>query len=54
MILAFFSSNVLRIEPTLTIPMEEAKKAIDIIEEAISDVEKGCVPDSVLDEIKGW
>ena len=54
MILAFFSSNVLRIEPPLTITMEEAKKAIDIIEEAISDVEKGCVPDSVLDEIKGW
>lgn len=54
MILAFFSSNVLRIEPPLTMTMEEAEKSLDIIEEAMKDVENGLVPDSVLDQIKGW
>ena len=54
MILAFFSSNVLRIEPPLIITMEEAEKSLDVIEEAMYDVENGLVPDSVLDEIKGW
>lgn len=54
MILAFFSGNVLRIEPPLIMTKEEAEKSLDIIEEAMCDVENGRVPDSVLDEIKGW
>lgn len=54
LILAFFSGSVLRVEPPLIITMDEAKTAIKIIDEAISDVESGLVPDSVLDEIKGW
>lgn len=54
LILAFFSSNVLRIVPPLTITLEESKRALDIIENAIADVEAGLVPDEVLDTIKGW
>lgn len=54
LILAFFSGSVLRVEPPLVISMDEAKQALDIIEEAIVDVELGKVPDSVLEEIKGW
>lgn len=54
LILAFFSSNVLRICPPLTITLEESKTALDIIENAIADVEAGLVPDEVLDTIKGW
>ena len=54
LILAFFSGCVLRVEPPLIISMEEAEKALDIIEEAMVDVENGLVPDSVLEEIKGW
>lgn len=54
LILAFFSGSVLRIEPPLNISLEETKKAMDIIEEAIYDVENGKVPDEVLEQIKGW
>lgn len=54
MILAFFSSNVLRIEPPLSMTMDEAEKAVDILEEAMYDVENGLVSDSVLANIKGW
>ena len=54
MILAFFSGNVLRIEPPITMTMAEAERSLDLIEEAMVDVEQGLVPDSVLDQIKGW
>lgn len=54
LILTFFSSSVLRIEPPLIINMEEAKKAADIIEETFEEVASGLVPDSVLEKIKGW
>lgn len=54
LILAFFSGSVLRVAPPLTLTMEEAVKALVIVEEAITDVEAGLVSDDVLDEIKGW
>lgn len=54
LILAFFSSNVLRIAPPLTINEAEVKQALAIIENAIADAENGLIPDSVLEEIKGW
>ncbi|HHT23949.1 MAG TPA: aspartate aminotransferase family protein [Clostridiaceae bacterium] len=54
LILAFFSSSVLRICPPLIITLEQAEHALDIIESAISDVEKGRVSDDVLQSIKGW
>lgn len=54
LILAFFSSSVLRVAPPLSISFEEAERAMDIIEESIFEVEKGMVSDEVLNEIKGW
>ncbi len=46
--------NVLRIAPPLTIREEELEKALEIIDNAISDVEKGKVPDNVLKQMGGW
>lgn len=54
LILAFFSGSVLRVAPPLTLTKEEATKAIEIIDQAILDVENGMVSDDVLKEIKGW
>lgn len=54
LILAFFSGSVLRIAPPLVLSREDATKAMDIIEEAIKEVESGAIPDSVLEAIKGW
>lgn len=54
LILAFFSGSVLRIAPPLSLSSQEAQKAMDIIEEAIYEVEKGLVSDDVLEQIKGW
>lgn len=54
LILAFFSGSVLRVAPPLTISNDEVDKAMDIISSSIKDVEDGLVPDSVLEEIKGW
>ncbi len=54
LILAFFSGSVLRIAPPLSLSSQEAQKAMDIIEEAIYEVEEGLVSDDVLEQIKGW
>jgi len=54
LILAFFSGSVLRVAPPLVITKEEADRALAIIRQAIQDVEQGLVPDSVLEQIKGW
>lgn len=53
-LVTFVSSNVLRIQPPLIINKEEIDKALDIIEEAISDFIKGNIPDEVLKVSKGW
>lgn len=54
LILAFFSGSVLRIAPPLILSSEEAERAMDIIAEAIYEVEEGLVSDDVLEQIKGW
>lgn len=54
LILAFFSGAVLRVAPPLVITRAEAETALNIIEQAMEEVEQGLVPDSVLDSIKGW
>ncbi|MBE9391797.1 aminotransferase class III-fold pyridoxal phosphate-dependent enzyme, partial [Fervidicoccus fontis] len=46
--------NVLRIAPPLTIEREEIDKAVEIMEKAISDVEKGKVGDEVLSKMVAW
>lgn len=54
LIIAFFSNSVLRIAPPLIISREEAKRAMDILAETMEEVDQGLVPDSVLNQIKGW
>jgi 4-aminobutyrate aminotransferase len=53
-LLSFFSGSVLRIQPPLVITKEEMDKALDIIEESMDEFEKGQIPDSVLETVKGW
>jgi 4-aminobutyrate aminotransferase len=54
LLLSFFSGSVLRIQPPLVISREEMDKALDIIEESMDEFEKGQIPDSVLETVKGW
>jgi len=54
LILAFFSGSVLRVAPPLIISEKEANAALQIIKEAIEDVENGKVTDELFDIMKGW
>jgi 4-aminobutyrate aminotransferase len=54
LILTFFSQSVLRIAPPLIIEKSEVDQAINIIEQSMTEVEKGLIPDEVLDKIQGW
>lgn len=54
LLLSFFSGSVLRIQPPLVISQEEMDKALDLIEESMEEFDKGRIPDSVLDTVKGW
>ncbi|ASJ09002.1 4-aminobutyrate aminotransferase [Thermococcus siculi] len=54
LILAFLQGNVLRIQPPLTIEEELLDEGLDRLERAITDVEEGKVPDSVLAKVQGW
>jgi 4-aminobutyrate aminotransferase len=54
LLLSFFSGSVLRIQPPLVITKEDLDRAIDIIEESMDEFEKGQIPDSVLETVKGW
>jgi 4-aminobutyrate aminotransferase len=52
--MTFFSGSVLRICPPLVISKEQVNKALNILDESLSDVLAGKVPDSVLSRIRGW
>ena len=54
LLLSFFSGSVLRIQPPLVISREEMDKALDLIEESMEEFDKGQIPDSVLETVKGW
>jgi 4-aminobutyrate aminotransferase len=54
LLLSFFSGSVLRIQPPLIISTEEMDRAVDIIEESMEEFDKGLIPDSVLESVKGW
>jgi len=54
LILIYLGRNTLRVQPPLIISDEEAKKAMDIIEQVFKEYEKGEIPDSILEKIKGW
>jgi 4-aminobutyrate aminotransferase len=42
--------NVIEITPPLVITKDEVDRALEVFEETLTDVERGLVPDSVLDE----
>jgi len=54
LILTFFSQSVLRIAPPLIIKQNEVDQAMEIIDQSITEVEKGLISDDVLNHIKGW
>lgn len=54
LILTFFATNVLRVQPPLVITKEQMDRAIGIIEEAIVEYLAGEIPDEVLEIAKGW
>jgi len=54
LIVFFLSGNVLRIQPPLTIEEDVLERGLDILEQAISDVEGGKVSDEVLKFVEGW
>jgi 4-aminobutyrate aminotransferase len=46
--------NIVELTPPLIISPEEIERGVDILETAISDVEKGLVPDSLVKEYTGF
>jgi 4-aminobutyrate aminotransferase len=46
-------SNVIELTPALTITEEELDAGIDILDQAIGDVENGLVPDSLVSDYTG-
>ncbi len=54
LIMTFFGSSVLRIQPPLTISREEIDRGLLIIEESLEDLVAGNIGDEVLETIKGW
>lgn len=54
LVLIFLSENVLRVQPPLIITMEEAIKAMDIIEEVFEEYSCGKISDEALSVVQGW
>ena len=47
-------SNVLELTPPLILTEKEAKKGIEILDQAFEDVSKGLVSDETVSKFKGW
>jgi 4-aminobutyrate aminotransferase len=47
-------ANVLRVQPPLNITEEHLQQAFSILDKAVTDFENGQIPDSVLENKKGW
>ncbi len=52
--LMFFAGNVVRVQPPLTIEEETLEEGLNILEDAIKDVEEGRVGSEAVARIKGW
>lgn len=53
-LLIAFSGSVLRIQPPLVITEEELDRALTVIDENLTEVEDGRVPDAVVEKMIGW
>ena len=47
-------SNVLELTPPLILNEHESKLGLEILDQAITDVTNGLIPDSVIENYKGW
>lgn len=54
LLITFLRGNVLRIVPPLVITKEQLDRALAILDEALTDVEHGRVPDEAVADVKGW
>ncbi|MFX1565242.1 MAG: aspartate aminotransferase family protein [Promethearchaeota archaeon] len=54
LILTTLGESVLRICPAYNLSQEEANKALEIIDNSLSDVEKGKIPDKVVASLSPW
>lgn len=54
LLITFLRGNVLRIVPPLVISEAEIDRATAILDEALTDVERGAVPDDEVAQISGW
>lgn len=54
LILIYLGGNTLRVQPPLIMTEEEAKTALDIIEEVFNEYKDELISDEILDKIKGW
>lgn len=54
LVLISLCGNILRIQPPLTITIAELRRGFAILAGAISELESGLIPDSVLENHRGW
>ena len=54
LVLISLCGNILRIQPPLTITGAELRRGFAILAGAISELESGLIPDSVLENHRGW
>ncbi|HDN75639.1 MAG TPA: aminotransferase class III-fold pyridoxal phosphate-dependent enzyme, partial [Acidilobales archaeon] len=53
-IVNFVHGNVIRIQPPLNIDEDTLNRALDLLEEALEDVDEGRVSDDVIKYVEGW
>ncbi len=54
LIIITLGENLLRVQPPLNISEENLKKAFVILDEALTELEEGCISDDVFDYRNGW
>lgn len=54
LIIITLSTNILRVQPPLNIRPEKLRRGFEILDESITELEKGQIPDAVFDYRNGW